>query len=207
MKFDFERENNYQYVVKQGDSLYKIAKDYGVSVNDLLNVNGLKSALIYPNQVLIIPLNNNGEIYFVEYVVKDTLSSLPLSYTVNVIDRVAPVISLKDSSRIKISVGEELDMKKLLASVVASDNYGDVEVVYAWESVFNNYEAGEYVVNFYAVDESGNKSEIVSRIVQVGATLDLTSIFIIVGVIMLTGVIMVGAVMAERRKKRVVKSN
>ena len=70
MRFDFERDN-YQYVVKQGDSLYKIAKEYGVTVNELLNVNGLKNALIYPNQVLIIPLNNNGEIYFVEYVVKE----------------------------------------------------------------------------------------------------------------------------------------
>lgn len=88
MKFDFERENNYQYVVKQGDSLYKIAKDYGVSVNDLLNVNGLKSALIYPNQVLIIPLNNNGEIYFVEYVVKenDTLEGIAGKYKITLKD-------------------------------------------------------------------------------------------------------------------------
>ena len=36
MRFDFERDN-YQYVVKQGDSLYKIAKEYGVTVNELLN--------------------------------------------------------------------------------------------------------------------------------------------------------------------------
>ena len=35
MRFDFERDN-YQYVVKQGDSLYKIAKEYGVTVNELL---------------------------------------------------------------------------------------------------------------------------------------------------------------------------
>ena len=83
MRFDFEREN-YQYVVKQGDSLYKIAKEYGVTVNDLLNANGLKSALIYPNQVLIVPLNNNGEIYFVEYVVKenDTLEGIAQKYNI-----------------------------------------------------------------------------------------------------------------------------
>ena len=62
MRFDFERETNYNYVVKQGDSLYKIAKEYGVTVNDLLEANGLKNALIYPNQVLIIPLNNNGDL-------------------------------------------------------------------------------------------------------------------------------------------------
>ena len=87
MRFDFEREN-YQYVVKQGDSLYKIAKEYGVTVNDLLNANGLKSALIYPNQVLIVPLNNNGEIYFVEYVVKenDTLEGIAQKYNISIKD-------------------------------------------------------------------------------------------------------------------------
>ena len=85
MRFDFERDN-YQYVVKQGDSLYKIAKEYGVTVNELLNVNGLKNALIYPNQVLIIPLNNNGEIYFVEYVVKenDTLEGIADKYNISI---------------------------------------------------------------------------------------------------------------------------
>jgi len=85
MRFDFERESNYQYVVKQGDSLYKIAKEYGVTVNDLLEANGLKNALIYPNQVLIIPLNNNGEIYFVEYVVmeNDSLESIADKYKVS----------------------------------------------------------------------------------------------------------------------------
>ena len=87
MRFDFEREN-YQYVVKQGDSLYKIAKDFNVTVNDLLSANGLKSALIYPNQVLIIPLNNNGEIIFMEYLVKEneSLESIANKYNVSLKD-------------------------------------------------------------------------------------------------------------------------
>lgn len=88
MRFDFERETNYNYVVKQGDSLYKIAKEYGVTVNELLEVNGLKNALIYPNQVLIVPLNNNGEIFFVEYVVKenDTLEGIANKYKISIKD-------------------------------------------------------------------------------------------------------------------------
>lgn len=87
MRFDFERDNN-QYVVKSGDSLYKIAKMYNVSVDDLLQANGLTSALIYPNQVLIIPVNSNGSIYFVEYVVKDndTLESIANKYNIKVND-------------------------------------------------------------------------------------------------------------------------
>lgn len=73
MRFDFARDDS--YVVKKGDSLYKIAKENGVTVDALLAANGLDSALIYPNQVLIIPKSSNGSIYFVEYVVKpeDTL--------------------------------------------------------------------------------------------------------------------------------------
>lgn len=88
MRFDFERENDNQYVVKSGDSLYKIAKMYNVSVDDLLQANGLTSALIYPNQVLIIPLNTNGSVYFVEYVVKDndTLESIADKHNIKVND-------------------------------------------------------------------------------------------------------------------------
>ena len=71
MRFDYERHNDNEYVVKKGDSLYTISKKYNVSVDDLLKVNGLTSALIYPNQVLIIPLTNNGNVYFMEYVVKE----------------------------------------------------------------------------------------------------------------------------------------
>lgn len=88
MRFDFERETNLNYVVKQGDSLYKISKEYGVTVNELLHANGLKNALIYPNQVLIIPLNNNGEIIFMEYVVKenDSLEGIANKYNISIKD-------------------------------------------------------------------------------------------------------------------------
>lgn len=88
MRFDFDRANDYNYVVKKGDSLYKIAKEYNVTVDQLLKANGLTSALIYPNQVLVIPLNNNGSIYFVEYVVKenDTLEKIASMYNVTLND-------------------------------------------------------------------------------------------------------------------------
>ena len=44
-----------QYIVKPGDSLYMIAKKYGVTVEELKQSNHLASNLIYPNQVLFIP--------------------------------------------------------------------------------------------------------------------------------------------------------
>ncbi len=88
MRFEFDRDPAFQqqYVVKKGDTLYTIAKEYGVTVDELLVVNGLTTAVIYPNQILIIPLNNNGDKYFVEYVVKDndTLESIANKYNVSV---------------------------------------------------------------------------------------------------------------------------
>ncbi len=45
-----------QYVVKPGDTLYKIASLYGVSVSAIVAANNLVNPnLIYPNQVLVIP--------------------------------------------------------------------------------------------------------------------------------------------------------
>ena len=56
-------ENGGSYVVKPGDNLSKIAKQNGVSLADLMNVNQLNSSsIIRPGQSLIIPesvgLNN-----------------------------------------------------------------------------------------------------------------------------------------------------
>jgi peptidoglycan endopeptidase LytE len=43
------------YTVKKGDTLSQIARQYGVTVNELMEVNGLKSSLIQIGQVLKIP--------------------------------------------------------------------------------------------------------------------------------------------------------
>lgn len=76
MKFDYDRDAT--YVVKSGDTLSEIAKNQNVSVKDIMKANDLKNALIYPNQVLVIPIKNNNGVYFVEYVVKtdDTLDKI-----------------------------------------------------------------------------------------------------------------------------------
>jgi len=73
-----EWNNKLEYVVKKGDSLYKISKEYGISINDLINANNLTNNMIYPNQVLVIPKRIDGNIYFEEYVIKpnDTLETI-----------------------------------------------------------------------------------------------------------------------------------
>ena len=50
--------NIINYTVKKGDSLWKIAKSYKTTINDIVNLNNLKSTTIKIGQVLLIPFNN-----------------------------------------------------------------------------------------------------------------------------------------------------
>ena len=55
-----KKTDNYfeNYVVKQGDSIYSIARMYNANPDTLLLLNGLnKDDYIYPNQEIIVPLN------------------------------------------------------------------------------------------------------------------------------------------------------
>ncbi len=48
--------NNYEtYIVKSGDSLWKIAQKYDVNVNDLIKANNLSSNVLSIGQTIIIP--------------------------------------------------------------------------------------------------------------------------------------------------------
>ena len=48
-------DTNISYVVKRGDSLYSIARQYGVNVNDLKRINNLTSDLLSIGQIINIP--------------------------------------------------------------------------------------------------------------------------------------------------------
>jgi len=65
-----------QYIVKSGDYLYRIGKDYGVTVSQIKSANRLSSDLIVPGQILFIPAGH------VRYTVKkgDTLYKIGLKY-------------------------------------------------------------------------------------------------------------------------------
>lgn len=52
------------YVVKKGDTVYKIAKRFGTTMEAIIAVNNLNNPnLIYPGQVLLIPTVATGEFY------------------------------------------------------------------------------------------------------------------------------------------------
>ena len=61
------KSNFMEYTIQKGDNIYSIAEKYNVSVNSILNMNGLnKDDYIYPGDTLMIPRNGMGS-----YVVKE----------------------------------------------------------------------------------------------------------------------------------------
>lgn len=71
------------YVVRNGDSLYEIAKEYNVSVEEIKRVNGLSSDSIMIGQILRIPISNN---YYFLHTIKegDTIWNIAREYGVTV---------------------------------------------------------------------------------------------------------------------------
>lgn len=89
-------DTNISYVVKRGDNLYSIARQYGVNVNDLKKINNLTSDILSIGQIINIPSSttivtpSEDEIINEEntYVVKngDTLWSISRIYNVSIDD-------------------------------------------------------------------------------------------------------------------------
>ena len=103
-----EDTNNYIiYTVKSGDSLYQIARNYGVTVDEIKNLNGLSSNLLSIGQMLKIPtqINNNQENYLT-YTVKsgDSLYKIANLYGTSV-DEIKELNNLTSNN---LSIGQKL---------------------------------------------------------------------------------------------------
>ena len=105
------------YVVKSGDTLWSIAKKYGVSVDELKEKNNLNSNALSINQVLLIPTvleevpeEETGEYYTV--VSGDTLYSIANKYGLTVDE----LKSLNNLSSNLLSIGQQLLVKPTTTS-------------------------------------------------------------------------------------------
>lgn len=49
---------NTEYLVRSGDSLWKIARQHGVSVNEIRDANGFRNNRIFPGQLIEVPLGS-----------------------------------------------------------------------------------------------------------------------------------------------------
>ncbi len=78
--------NENVYIVKRGDTLYRIANTYGVTIDDLINANNLSSNILSVGQQIVIPIKPVTEENFVVYEVMpgDTLYSIARRYNTKV---------------------------------------------------------------------------------------------------------------------------
>ena len=102
-----ETDNSINYVVKSGDSLYKIANKYNTSVSVIMNLNNLKTSNLSIGQTLKIPVSESGGNTIV-YTVKsgDNLYSIARKYNTTV-DAIKKKNNLKTNN---LSIGQKLQI-------------------------------------------------------------------------------------------------
>ena len=90
-----------KYIVKKGDTLYSIARRYGVGVDELKKYNNLTSSVLSIGQVIKIPSNNKNT-----YTVKsgDTLYKIAKANNVSVSD----LMMLNNLNNTNLSIGQVL---------------------------------------------------------------------------------------------------
>ena len=98
---------NGEYIVKSGDTLYSIAREYNIPVNDLISYNNLPTTILSVGQTLQIPnLNSSDVIYTVKS--GDTLYKISSDYGVTV-DSIKQLNNLNSNL---LSVGQQLYIPK-----------------------------------------------------------------------------------------------
>ena len=109
------------YIVKSGDTLYGISKQFGVSIADIVAENNLSSITLRVGQVLKIPSVETTTLYIVKE--GDTLYSISRKFNVSVDD----IIRINNLNSNLIALGRELfipvpgDGGYLLYEVVSGD--------------------------------------------------------------------------------------
>jgi LysM repeat protein/N-acetylmuramoyl-L-alanine amidase len=93
---------NIIYIVKSGDSLYSIAKKYGITVDELKNANNLTSSLLSIGQQLIIPSTESYITYYVQ--AGDSLYSIAARFNTTV-DQIKQLNNLTSNN---LSIGQVL---------------------------------------------------------------------------------------------------
>ena len=153
------------YTVKSGDSLWKIANQYGLTVNELKSLNGLTSDNLSVGQVLKVnnsSNNSSGNTYTVKS--GDSLWSIANKYetTVNTLK------SLNNLTSDVLNVGQVLLIPN--ESSNGSSNNSSTYTVKAGDSLWNI--ANKYGIT---VDELKNLNGLTSNILNIGQVLKVPS--------------------------------
>ena len=112
---------SYTHTVNKGESLWKIAQKYNLSVYTLKKINSLQSSMIYPGQKLLI--NNQAQIYRVTY--GDTLWKISQKYGVS-------LQSLKVANNLRSSiiyVGQTIIIPKKKRTATTKHSQNDIDLL------------------------------------------------------------------------------
>ena len=155
-------DSNNTYVVSKGDTLWGIARKYGVSVEDLKNKNNLTSNSLSIGQVLLIPGSDKVDEY---YTVNkgDTLYSIAKRYGTSV----SSLKEINNLSSNNLSVGQKL---KIANNTSNDTNTLNTYVVKAGDNLYKI--ARE---NNVSVSEIKSLNNLDSDILSIGQKLKIPS--------------------------------
>lgn len=109
------RQPNVSYIVRQGDSLFTIARSYGITVEQLKDFNGLDSDDLYVGQQILIPVS----IYRVQG--GDSLYSIARKFNTTV----ESLMTLNNLNNINLSIGQILYIP-LYTEAIMRVNVGNI---------------------------------------------------------------------------------
>lgn len=151
-------DNEYDtYTVKSGDTLYKIANQYGTTVMDIMNINNLSTNILTVGQKILIPKVTteipNGEM---TYIVKsgDNLYAIARQFGVSV----SELKAYNDLTSNILSIGQALKIPNTSQGITYVVKSGDN--LYAIANQFNT-----------TVDEIKRKNNLTSNLLNVGQIL------------------------------------
>lgn len=149
------------YIVKRGDSLYSIANNYNISVQELKDINNLTSNLLNIGQVLIIPQQETNKEN--TYIVKsgDSLYKIAIQYNTTVDN----LKSLNNLTSNILSIGQVL---KVPSSTIVDTNNITSYVVKRGDSLYKI--ALEYNIS---VDELKKANNLTSNLLNIGQILNI----------------------------------
>lgn len=154
------------YIVKAGDTLYGISNQFGVSVIDLININGLTNNTIKVGQVLTIPISSgtNPSSVFT-YTIKsgDSLYSIARRYETTVDE----IIKINKLTTINLSIGQKILVPETGESVSNLPSYINY-VVKKGDSLYSIAKKYNTTVNDILKDNNLN-----SNVLSIGQNLKI----------------------------------